>query len=77
MARRRSDAEPSRELKGIQRTQLRLSPRGHTSILPPEMETPARGGCRDRRCVRSPSSYDLSRFTGKLNQPKREWRSGR
>ena len=27
--------------------------------------------------MRRPRSYDLSRFTGKLNQPKRKWRSGR
>ena len=30
------------------------------------METPACGGNRDRRCVRGPRSYDLSRFDGQV-----------
>ena len=42
--------------------------------LPPEMETPICGGCRDRRCKRRPHSYDLTRFDGQLESA--EARSG-
>ena len=43
--------------------------------LPPELETPACGDAKTGDVGR-PRSYDLRRFTGKLNQPRRKWRSG-
>ena len=77
MARRRSDAEPSRELKGIQRTQLRTLPKWKNACR-----------CRPkwkRRPRLLPQASDVSEarlatihvaFAGKLNQPRRPWRSG-